>query len=237
MAIVLSLLLSAAVAVGCPDVVPESGGRGYYRHYIGILSSKAFFLHESCSADSPPIDVFAAASTDRRIAQLQRSAHRNSCAPVVHAIANGSVAACPRAYLPVGEYEYDAAGRGFIALQEKPGWVKIELDKGSGWIRRERGSKIYRYEDLVSQMSGLTREWDGFLFRKPGQRKLRGPQKTDRSVVVLDAVRVSGKLWFQVQLLEHRPCSVHETKVLATGWVPGYDAKGNPLIDYTTRGC
>ncbi len=237
MEILLSLLLAATAIAHCPE--PRSldyGEVDVYRNYIGVLSPHPFFPPQPCTPADPIVDVFATPSHARRIAQLRRTITGGSCMPVVHAATNRSVAACPRSDLPYGEAVYEESG--FIVLETRPGWVRIRLDKGSGWIRWNRGPELHRYEDLVTHsMSSLQRDWDGFLFRTPNGKRWKPSARTDRSIEVVEVERPDGKLWFKVRLLDASPCSVREPKTVAIGWVPAYDANGSPRVGYASRGC
>jgi hypothetical protein len=235
--ILLSLLLAATAIVKCPEPQRlDYGEIDVYRNYIGILSPHPFFPHEPCTPADPEVDVFAMPSHQSRIAQLRRTITGGGCMVVIHSATNDSVTACPRSDLPYGEAVYEESG--FIVLETQPGWVRIRLDKGTGWIRWNRGPELHRYEDLVTHsMSSLNPDWDGFLFRAPDGKRWKPTSETDRSVEVVDLERLHGKLWFKVRLLDQSPCAVHEPKTVATGWVPAYDAKGSPQVGSASRGC
>ena len=232
----LSFLLLMAVAAECPPLpAHDNSERNLYRGYIGYLSFPSFFPHEPCETGETRVDVFASPGRGRRIAQLWRGKEQG-CEPTVHAATNDSVSPCPRSDLPFGDHGYKDFA--FIVLEEKGKWVKIALDQGAGWIAKESGSKSYSYEDLAfGGLSQIASGWNGFLFRTAGGRKWKPAVKTDRSVNVIDSRRVKGALWFKVQLLADSPCEAQDPAVAAVGWIPAYDANGDPLVDYATRGC
>ena len=217
----------------CPQLRDaDYSQRDFYRGFIGILSSPALLADRSNTPNDHIVDVFASPA-GRRLAQLRQQ--RPQFRIAVYVVTGNSVAECPRSALPRGEYAYEE--QGFIALEEKGNWVRIVLDAGSGWIRREPRSEMHRYEELVHNMSRLLRNWDGALFRTPGGRAWKPKGKTDHSIEVLDDRRVHGKLWFKVRLLERTPCDGGDPVTVAIGWVPGYDSNRHPLIEYFSRGC
>jgi hypothetical protein len=221
------------VVAACPELRDiDYSQRELYRGYIGILSSPALLADHSNLPNDRAIDVFASPA-GRRIAQLRQQ--RPQMRIAVYVVRNNSVAKCPRFALPAGEYAYEEPG--FIVLEEKGKWVRIVLDVGSGWIRREPRSEMHPYEDLARGITSLSRSWNGVLFRTPRGAKWKPKGKTDRSVEVLDSRTVHGKLWFKIRLLDRSECAVREPATVAIGWVPGYDSSRDPLVDYASRGC
>src|SRR5216684_4400660 len=237
MAILLPLLLAVTSNAVCPPSPPLDYAHHQrdLRNYIGLLSSPGFFPYQPCTARIHPVDVFASPSKSHRVAQLRRTTVGGYCQAVVHTATNSSVAECPRSDLPVDEYSYEE--KGFIVLEMVPGWVRIRLVKGSGWIRREPGSELHRYEDLGAAMGFLSNDWNGALFRAPNGKSWKPKKATDRSIEMIDVKRLNGTLWFKVRLLERTPCSDKDPATVAVGWVRAYDAHGSPIVGYYPRGC
>lgn len=232
-------IIAAAACAPLPADAVEHASR----HYIGLLSAPSFFVRGRCNDAYPTVDVFGGPSSAHRIAQLrwQRGSSQADggnwwCSAVVHAVAeDGTVAECPRHELPLMEYAYEEPG--FILLEQSGAFARIRLDQGDGWIRTEDGGDVYPYEDLVQALPQMSRAWDGRLYRTPGGTAKKPAGHTDGSVQILDSRRVNGALWFKVRLLDHSPCSGDDPSTAGNGWIPAYNDDGDPLVDYSPRGC
>jgi hypothetical protein len=243
MTAMIGALLTVGTAAGsCPPLKPHFVEHAS-RHYTGLRSAPSFFVRDRCNDGYPTVDVFDGPELTRRIAQLrwQRGSAQADgsewwCSAVVHpALDDGSLADCARDELPVMEYTYEEPG--FIVLEQTATSARIRLDQGDGWIRKEQGGDFYPYEDLVEALPQLSKAWNGLLYRTPGGKSKKPAGQSDGSLQILDSRVVNGALWFKVRLLDHSPCTDREPDGVDSGWIPAYNADGDPTVNYSPRGC
>lgn len=146
--------------------------------------------------------------------------------------------------LPYREYGYERPGA--AVLERRPGWYRIVLAEGDGWVAAGRAGDFHGLHELVVEnLSFLTPAWDGRLWGKPDRsaaaRALSAPWRRKMggkiAVEVGAARRVEGELWFQVEIVWPPPCGADEPAILTAGWVPAYAASDAPAVWYWSRGC
>jgi hypothetical protein len=146
--------------------------------------------------------------------------------------------------LPYREYGYERPGA--EVLERRPGWYRIVLAEGEGWVAAEQAGDFHGLHALVAEnLSFLAPAWDGRLWAEPDRggaaRALSPPWRRmmgDKiAVEVGPARRVEGELWFRVEIVWPPPCGSAEPAILTAGWVPAYAASGAPAVWYWSRGC
>ena len=147
---------------------------------------------------------------------------------------------------PVRLMEYSYEEPGLVVLEERDGWLRIELADGRGWIRSVGQGNFHSYDELLREsLAYLTAAFDGAMWPSPGGTSLRplpevwGPHlRTSPAVRVLDVVTVDGEPWLRIRLDPEYGCGDPEGPLSAVeGWVPGYTAEGTPVVWFHSRGC
>jgi hypothetical protein len=141
--------------------------------------------------------------------------------------------------LPTREFDYEMPGA--IALDQRNGWIKIRLHEGAAWLKPSAVDRFMPLSDLYEEFIGVTAINAAFTARlvsAPGMA--RGPilpQVTPAQPVRVAEVRDE---WVKVELLNNSVCTAADhgpPEVIATGWLPLHDSKGEPTIWFSSRGC
>ena len=138
-------------------------------------------------------------------------------------------------------YEVNAA----VVYQTIPGWYRLRLADGAHvWAEAEHAGTWFDYADLpVRRLAYLTESWPGLLWPNAGaglptRYSVHGDlQKREYAVNVLESTVIGGMPFFRVEYLESSPCEASEPAIRGVGWVPAYDAEGEPAVWYYSRGC
>lgn len=142
------------------------------------------------------------------------------------------------------EFGYEESGA--VVLETRPGWYRIGLQRGTGWVAATDTGAYYPYEKLVTEgLSHVTPDWNGRLWENPGGAgKARDMAPGWRrhlgkrlSIDVTESRRIDERLWFRVQILWPGACSSGKPRVIAEGWVPAYGPRGHPTTWFWSRGC
>jgi hypothetical protein len=226
----LQVLLGTNCTVEQPDYAHAD------RFFVGVAKVPAFFVDGRCKdVDGPSISVFADASTSRKIAEVKwgRLGDRstNYCTPLVFEPAH----VCPRGVLPVMEDGYEESV--LTVVERKARWVRVRLDRGTGWVHLGERDEFVTYGALVAgRLAELTGAWDGRVYRAPGSG-VRRLARSRKSVTVEDWRDVGGQLWFQVRILSESPCTTQTPREIAHGWIRAYSDKRQPTVLHFSRGC
>ena len=141
------------------------------------------------------------------------------------------------------EVGYELPGAAVLARRD--GWFEVALDGGAGWIGPDDAGAYHGYPELVSDgLSYLTPAWNGRLRAAADPTAgamIMAPAWRDHldrelAIDVLKWREREGQLWFKITLLWPEPCSGDESRVYATGWIPGYDATGKATLWFYSRG-
>ncbi len=237
-------LLLVALAFFATPVLPQSFDRA--AGIIGILTLPEVFGVAPCERFEPKeIPVFRSPETGRtfgkiHVAQNWRFPKEGGCEGLVVRVSAADAPA--RAdELPAMEFAYEQPGA--IVVRRIDPWFEIALSEGTGWVRVPEAERFLPVERMLRD--GLT------YLRKGGEVPLRAvpgdPAGTraavsrtalDLPVRVLAFRRVSDVLWVQIELLGANPCSDEKLPVAPPpGWIPFHDAKGEPTVWFSSRGC
>ena len=117
----------------------------------------------------------------------------------------------------------------------------MRLRDRAAWLKASIIDRFMPLKDLYEEFVGVTaisRSFIGRLSNAPGA--MNGPilpqVKPSQSVRVLE---VRGE-WVQVEVLSNSACTAADDgppEVVATGWLPLHDAKGEPTVWFSSRGC
>jgi len=231
------LLLIIHILLGTNCRVEEQDYSKVDRFYTAVAKAPEFFTFKQCAGPTNTrVEVFATPASVKKTAEIRwgKAGETDShyCLPFVYQPQQS----CPRGVLPVLEDDYEE--RVFVVVERSGRWVRIRLDKGTGWILLSNRDELVLYEELVmGRLAELTRDWDGRIHSRPGGRSRRLAGVSQPSVTVEDSRRVDGKLWFRVRVLAESPCRAREPRELANGWVRGYSNQRQPTVRHFSRGC
>ncbi len=140
------------------------------------------------------------------------------------------------------EFAYEQPGA--VVVAKLPGWYRVQLNDGFGWIAAEDAGTWFPYPQLpVRRLAYLTSEWSGLVWPEAGAgipvRKVlaTGDERHESSLDVLEVAEIGGMPWFRVEVLVTDPCLGGESKPGLTGWVPAYGRQGKPNAWFYSRGC
>lgn len=234
------LFLSMALA---PDLaVAEEPGR-----VIGLLALPQLFgsADDVCDRnESQPVAIFDSVDSESPVGQIRvdrpwEFPAEGGCMGReigVHVPADGE-----GQRLPTEEYGYETPGA--VVRGRGEDRYEIDLGKSTGWIEPRADAVFYPFEDLVrNRKTYLTDVWGGQLCAGPGGE---GPCHAFRSdsdfgmlVDVLDVRTENGEYWLEIEIpAEHLCGRAPPNTPKKTGWVPGHDTGGRPVVWFYSRGC
>ncbi len=148
------------------------------------------------------------------------------------------------AALATREYGYERPGA--IVFERRPGWFRIRLRRGAGWLAEAPGMHFHSLETLVSEhLAHLTPAWDGRLGKRPGaelpkrglpagwRKRLGDPI----SVEIEESRRLAGEIWARLAIPWPPPCASEAEKTIARGWIPLRAPDGRAAVWFFARGC
>jgi len=236
LALVLALLASPAVS----QSFERTAG------IIGILPLPEVFGFGPCARFEPQdIPIFRSPATDRPFGKIYVARHwafpnEGGCEGLVVRVSTTDPVANADE-LPAMEFAYEQPGA--IVLRQTKFWFEVALSKGTGWVRVKNIGRFLPVEQLLK---------DGLLYLRKGAPVPLHARPADPAVPRLPGTRtavdlparflafkrVAGTLWIQVESLSANPCT--EEKLPAApvaGWLPFHDAKGQPSVWFSSRGC
>jgi hypothetical protein len=132
-----------------------------------------------------------------------------------------------------------------IVLERHEGWYKVQLHKGSAWLKASPVDQFMPLADLYEEFVGVTtiaKSFSGRLVNAPGA--INGPIMprvvAGQAVHVTGIREVSGRSWVHIELLSNSACTAGNDgppEVIATGWLPMHDNDGVPTVWFSSRGC
>lgn len=155
--------------------------------------------------------------------------------------------------LPQFEYrEYTYEGAAAVVYRRVAGWYEIGVKmkaRKRAWVREaSAGAFMPIGELLLARPAYLNERWDGHLWSTPGgdARRTGAPSRlrsavadggrVEVSVQVVEVREVGNGLWLRVETREGSGCG-DEAPIVDRGWVPAYDASGQLVAGYHSRGC
>ena len=208
---------------------------------IGLLSLPEVFGARQCAPFEPEQIALHAAPGDGRPFAFIRVERPNSFAP--HGGCEGLEVGVHRGAateeLPTREYDYEMPAA--LAVDRRDGWIKIRLKDGAAWLKPSPVDHFMPLAELYEEFVGVTeinQSFTGRLTTTPGSSS--GPILP--RVAPGQPVRVSElrDSFIRVELLSNSACTAANDgppEVVATGWLPLYDANGDPSVWFASRGC
>jgi hypothetical protein len=227
----------AAFAILLIGVLPASAAE----RIIGLVSIPEVFGAGPCAAFEPQqVALHAAPADGKPIAFIQVDqnwsfAPHGGCEGLKVSVHRGAA----KEELPTREFDYESPGA--IALERREGWVKIRLHEGVAWFRPSAVDRFMPLSDLYEEFVGVTAINKSFTARLVSTPGMPGgpilPRVSPAQPVRVAEVRDE---WVKVEVLNNSVCTAADNgppEVIATGWLPLYDADGEPSIWFSSRGC
>jgi hypothetical protein len=234
----LSFLLSLVFAApGLQGAPPD--------RVIGLLSLPEVYGARQCAPFEPGEVALHALPDDGRPFAFIRVDQNWSFAP--HGGCEGLQVSVHQAQerheLPTLEYDYEMPGA--IVFEQRSGWFRIRLGKGSAWLKASVADRFMPLDQLFEEFVGVTSVRDSFKGRlvvAPGRvAEASSPAVAGgQSARVIEIRNVLGESWVQVEIASHSLCVAAEKgppDVIGQGWMPLYDGRGEPTIWFSSRGC
>ena len=141
--------------------------------------------------------------------------------------------------LPTLEFDYEMPG--VIVVEQRQGWFKIRLDDRPAWIKASVVNRFMPLSDLYEEFVGVTAISESFTGRLTSAAGSAGGPIMPR-VAPSQPVRVLEirGAWVQVEVLSNSACTAADDgppEVIATGWLPLHDSRGEPTVWFSSRGC
>ena len=237
-------LLALTLVLLAAPVMPQSFERT--AGIIGILPLPEVFGSEPCARFEPrDIPIFRSPDAGRPSGRIYVAKHwiypkEGGCAGLVvqvsttESVANDSE-------LPGMEFAYEQPGA--IVLRQINSWFEIALEKGTGWVRIKDAGRFLPVEQLLKDSLIYLRKGAPMpQHARPGgpvAQRVPGTHTAVDLPVKLEAFeRVAGTLWLQVETLSVNPCTQENIPAApVSGWLPFHDAKGQPSVWFSSRGC
>jgi hypothetical protein len=237
-------LLALTLALLAAPVMPQSFERT--AGIIGILPLPEVFGFESCARFEPrDIPIFRWPTTGRPFGKIYVAKHwtyprEGGCEGLIVQVGTTD-SVTNSGELPTMEFAYEQPGA--IVLRQTNSWFEIALSKGTGWVRVKDVERFLPVEQLLKDSLLYLRKGAPIpLYTRPGDPAAPRVPGT-RTAVDLPAElrafkRVAGTLWVQVESLSANPCTQEKLPVApVSGWLPFHDAKGQPSVWFSSRGC
>jgi hypothetical protein len=208
---------------------------------IGLLSLPEVFGPRACAPFEPqPIALHNAPGDGKAVASIEVDqtwsfAPHGGCEGLEVTVHEGP----ERHQLPRLEYDYEMPAA--IVVEQRDGWFKIRLEDRTAWLKASLASRFMPIAELYEEFVGVTatnQSFTGRLQSAPGTptgpiMPTVAPQKPVR------VLEIRGE-WIRVELLSNSACTAADDgppEVVATGWLPLHDAKGEPTVWFSSRGC
>lgn len=229
----LALLFQLLLGTNCRVEQPDYANLDHY--YVAIAKVPSFFGHFCAGPAGASIDVFADASTRHKIAEVRWGTVDEGGGADCQVLVFEPRQLCPRGTLPSMQDTNEETA--FVVLERNGNWVRVRLDRGSGWVHLTKKDEVVTYGDLVSgRLAAFTEAWDGTIYDSPGGTVRR--LTADKQEVTVDDWREEqGRLWLQVRVLAQSPCEARDPEVIAKGWVHAYSNKKQPVVAHYPGGC
>lgn len=136
-------------------------------------------------------------------------------------------------------YEQPAA----VVYAARPPWFKVKIVDGDFRWLTAKSNDFYPYDDLpINRLGYLKGSWSGYLWPEigaglPYKASTDGMTWQEHAVEVVKSQRIGNSLWFYITLYDENPCERASARRGASGWVPGYDRRGEPVVWFYSRGC
>lgn len=212
---------------------------------LGLLSLPEVFGGGQCARFDPrsiplhesPNDSFTMATI--QVDQYWSFAPHGGCEGLEVRVHQGG----QRTELPTLEYDYEMPAA--IVLDQREGWFRIRLQRGSAWLKASVVDHFMPLSDLFEEFTGVTainESFTGRLSNAPGLvngpiMMTVGPRQPVRVVEIRDS---GGRQWVRVEVLSNSACTAADDgppRVVSDGWLPLHDPKGEPTIWFSSRGC
>lgn len=213
---------------------------------LGLLQLPEVFSTGACVPFEPrPVPIFAEREGVKPIGTIEVDenwsfAPHGGCEGLQVRVHRGAA----RAELPTREYDYEAPAA--IVLERSGLWFRIRLDEGTAWVAAPSAGRFLALADLYEEFVGVTFINDGFagelsaapvgtVASPPGVRV-----KAGQSARVIETRQLAGGTWVHVEVLSHSICdsaNAGPPDVVGEGWLPAYQASGEPTIWFSSRGC
>lgn len=232
------------LALVAAPVMPQSFERT--AGIIGILPLPEVFGFEPCARFEPrEVPIFRSPATGRPFGKIHVAKHwtypkEGGCEGLVVQVATTNSAE-NSGELPTMEFAYEQPGA--IVLRQADSWFEIALRKETGWVRVTDVERFLSVERLLKDsLSYLRKDAPLPLHTRPGDPVARRipPTRTavELPVKVQAFMRVADTLWVQVYILSANPCTEEKLpEAPVSGWLPFHDAKGQPSVWFSSRGC
>lgn len=212
---------------------------------LGLLALPQVFGSGECAAFEPEeIPLYAQVNDAKPIASIHVDqnwsfAPHGGCEGLKVSVHRGE----DRQDLPTLEFDYERPG--VIVLDQRDGWFKIRVEKGSAWLKASPADHFMSLADLFEEFIGvtaITKSFSGRLVDAPGRPATNANPRIDGAhpVQVAEVRSVFGQAWAHVEVFNHSICSAAENgppDVIARGWMPLHAADGEPTIWFSSRGC
>ena len=126
-------------------------------------------------------------------------------------------------------------------IDQRDGWLKIKLSDRSAWLKASLGDQFLPLAQLYDEFTGLTAISPSFNGRLSSSPSAIGgpimPAVAPKKPVRVIEIRNE---WVHVEVLSNSACTAGDDgppEVIATGWLPLYDRKGEPSVWFSSRGC
>jgi hypothetical protein len=229
----------------CVVWAATAGSAAAQERVLGLLSLPEVFGARSCAPFEPGEVALHAAPNDGKAMAFIRVDQNRSFAP--HGGCEGLEVSIHRGEqheeLPTLEYDYEMPGA--IVIDQRDGWFKIRLKDKAAWLKASAVDRFMPLADLYEEFVGVTaisHDFAARLVSEPGS--LTGPimprVSPAQAVRVLEIRDARGQRWVNVEVLSHSACDAANAgppEVVATGWLPLYQANGEPTIWFSSRGC
>jgi hypothetical protein len=203
----------------------------------GLLEMPRLFGAGACDPAPPePVPLHAAPHGTRvgeiRVHTPYRALPEGGCRPVVVRVVRGG----REDSLPTREVAYEVPAA--IVTARVDGWSRVRLGAAEVWIADSTSGRYVPYETLVREGLAYVTDVAPASLRTAPAGVGGARIAADASVRVLDSRRVRDALWFEVAVLRGSPCGDDaDPPVVARGWVPAHDARGEPTVWFNSRGC
>jgi len=212
---------------------------------IGLIALPEVFGARQCAEFEPGEIPLHGAPNDGKAVAVIRVDRTWSFAP--HGGCDGLEVSIHRGEqhedLPTLEYDYEMPAA--IVLEHHEDWYKVQLKKGSAWLKASPVDQFMPLSDLFEEFVGVTTIAKGFsgrLVNAPAA--INGPimprVAPGQAVHVIEIREASGRSWVHIELLSNSACTAANDgppEVIATGWLPMHNADGVPTVWFSSRGC